>query len=582
MSDTKVQTHQLAEKRGWKVGVDFPEWGNNPLYLTTIQGGYLAKDETPTQAYRRLARTADKYQKALDIPDLEDKIFEILNKGWLIPSTPVMSNMGTERGLPISCFSGVVGDDMYDIYRKVMEMAMLSKHGGGTAYDFSKVRPIGAPIKGGLNGTSDGIIPFIKSYDSAILACKQGSMRRGAVAIYLNAAHKEYKEFLEIREPKGDVNRQCHNLHQGGVFDDEFMNEVVNTNGAKRELWKQTLMKRVKTGEPYTFFIDNANKATPQWWKDQNLKIWHSNLCTEIMLPTDENHTLVCCLSSMNLSKYDEWKDTDTVFYATIFLDAVISEFLDKASKIRGMEDAVRFAVKSRALGLGALGYHTYLQSKFIPFIGIQANSITRLIFKGMREQAERATMFMGEKLGSPEWCANTGRRNLTLLAIAPNRSSSKLAGGVSQGIEPIASNLYMDDDAKGLHIRGNVTLEAYLESINMNTIAVREQIAEDKGSIQNVKDIPEEAKEVFRTFKEINQLELVRQAAIREQYLDQGQSINLAFFQDATAKWINQVHIEAWKLGLKSLYYLRSESVLRADSKQQRDLYSECVICEG
>jgi len=602
MADSTINTHPLAEKKGWTLGVDYPEWGNNPLYLTTIQGGYLAKGETPNEAYRRLAKTAKRYSEGLDIEDLEDKLFDILNKGWLIPSTPVMSNMGTERGLPISCFSGVVGDDMYDIYRKNLEMAMLSKHGGGTAYDFSKVRPIGAPIKGGLNGTSDGIIPFIKSFDSTILACKQGSMRRGAVAIYLNAEHKEYKEFLEIREPKGDVNRQCHNLHQGGVFTDEFMNKVVNENGVERELWRNTLMKRVKTGEPYTFFIDNANKATPEWWRLHELAIKHSNLCTEIMLPTDENHTLVCCLSSMNLAKYDEWKDTDAVYLAIIFLDAVISEFLDKASKLQGMEDAVRFAEKSRALGLGALGYHTYLQSKFIPFVGIQANSLTRIIFKGIREQAEKATMYLGLKLGSPLWCEGTGRRNLTLLAIAPNRSSSKLAGmpdlkyvvyapmeytnplvgASSQGVEPVAANVYMDDDAKGLHIRRNPLLEVYLESVGLNTPRVWDAIAEDKGSVANIDELSDDAKEVFKTFKEINQLELVRQAAVREKFLDQGQSLNLAFFQDAPAKFINQVHLEAWKLGLKSLYYLRSESNLRADSKQQRDLYSECLMCEG
>lgn len=612
MSNT--QTHPLAEKKGWKVGVDLPEWGNNPLYLTTIQGGYLSGDETPTQAYKRLASTAARYQAKLGIADLEDRLFKILNEGWFIPSTPVMSNMGTQRGLPISCFSGVVGDDMYDIYRKNLEMAMLSKHGGGTAYDFSKVRPMGAPIKGGLNGTSDGIIPFIKSFDSTILACKQGSMRRGAVAVYLNAEHKEYPEFLEIREPKGDVNRQCHNLHQGGVFTDSFMMKVIASDGYERDVWKNTLKKRVKTGEPYTFFIDNANNATPQWWKDQNLKIWHSNLCTEIMLPTDEAHTLVCCLSSMNLAKYDEWKDTDTVFLAIIFLDAVISEFIEKAKAtytdedgveqrvIPGIDDAIRFAEKSRALGLGALGYHTYLQSKFIPFIGIQANSLTRIIFKGIREQADKASEFLAQKLGEPLWCKGTGQRNLTKLSIAPNRSSSKLAGmpkldfiayappkitfqlvgASSQGVEPVAANVYMDDDAKGLHIRRNPLLELYLESQGLNTPQIWDRIAEDKGSVANITELSDDAKEVFKTFKEINQLELVRQAAIREKFLDQGQSINLAFYQNAPAKFINQVHIEAWTLGLKSLYYLRSESNLRADSKQQRDLYSECLMCEG
>lgn len=579
MGNIKEQTHALAKKKGWLLGVDYPTWGNNPLYLTTIQGGYLTQDETPIEGYRRLARTAAKYLKD---DSIEPKIFDILNNGWLIPSTPVMSNMGTDRGLPISCFSGVVGDDMYDISRKCAEMSMLSKHGGGTAYDFSKVRPIGSPIKGGLNGTSDGIIPFIKGYDSFILASKQGTMRRGAVAIYLNARHDEFKSFLEIREPKGDVNRQCHNIHQGAIFDDEFMEAVVEKNGKEREIWIETIKKRVKTGEPYTMFIDNANRDLPDFWKKHNLTIKHSNLCAEIMLPTDEEHTLVCCLSSMNLLKWDEWKNTDAVYIATKFLDAVLSEFIEKAANIKGIEDALRFAEKSRALGLGALGWHSLLQSKLIPFAGIQASSLTRLVFGHIRSEAEKATLDLGALLGEPLWLEGTGRRNLTLLAIAPNRSSSKLAGGLSQGTEPIAANIYMDDDAKGTHIRKNTFLTDLLVSKGMDTSEVWDQISEDRGSVMNVKGLSKEEKEVFLTFKEINQLALVQQAGIRQKFLDQGQSINLAFFQDAPAKFINKVHIEAWEQGLKALYYLRSESNLRADSKQQRDLYSECLVCEG
>ena len=575
----KIETHPIAKKIGWKVGEDFPVEGNNALYLTTIQGEYLQKGETPNQGYQRLASTAARY---LNDASLEPKFYNILSKLWLIPSTPVCANFGNDRGLPISCFSGKVGDDMFELNRKSTEMSMLSKAGGGTAYDFSSIRPIGSPIRNGENGKSDGIIPFIKGYDSWILASKQGSLRRGAVAIYLNAEHGEFPDFLEIREPKGEVQRQCHNIHQGAIFTDEFMAKVVEKNGKERELWLSTLKKRVKTGEPYTMFIDNANKVVPEWWKTNDLKIHHSNLCSEIFLPTDENHSLVCCLSSLNLAKYDEWKDTDTVFLATLFLDAVISEFLEKAKEIKGIEDTVRFAEKSRALGLGTLGWHSHLQSKMIPFHGLEARSLTRLIFGDIRKKAEEATLWMGSKYGSPLWCEGTGRRNLTLLAIAPNRSSSKLAGGVSQGVEPLAGNVYVDDDAKGLHIRRNPYLENLLISKGKNLPEIWDQISEDKGSVQNIRSLTKEEKEVFLTFKEINQLELVRQAAVRQEYLDQGQSINLAFFQDAPAKWINQVHIEAWKLGLKALYYLRSESNLRADSKMQRDLYSECLACEG
>ncbi|AID37510.1 ribonucleoside-diphosphate reductase subunit alpha [Candidatus Walczuchella monophlebidarum] len=569
-----METHPTAKKNGWKVEKDFPVWGNNELYLTTITGGYLLKEETPFEAYKRIAKTAARIQKE---PILEKKIFDILWKGWLIPSTPVMGNFGNEKGLPISCFSSRVGDSMYDIYRKNLEMAILSKHGGGTAYDFTKVRPIGTMIKEGTLGTSDGIIPFIKSYDSTIIASKQGCTRRGAVAIYLNIEHKEYPQFLEIREPKGDVNRQCHNIHQGAVISDEFMRKVIEKNGSERELWLNTIKKRVKTGEPYLFFIDNANKNMPKNWKENDLKIWHSNLCTEIMLPTDENHTLVCCLSSLNLYKYDDWKDTDTVSYAIMFLDSVIQEFLDKSHDIHGIEDAVRFAEKSRALGLGVLGWHSYLQSKMIPFISLEANSLTRKIFGKIKEEAERTTQYMAKKYKETLWTKNTGRRNLTLTTVAPTRSSAKLAGGLSQGIEPIAANIYVDDDAKGMHIRKNVKLESLLKKKKLNTHEMWDHIAHEKGSCQKIKALTKREREVFKCFKEINQLELIRQASIRQNYIDQGQSINLAFPQNAPARFINQVHIEAWKMGLKSLYYYRSESILRAET----NLYSKCLLCE-
>jgi ribonucleoside-diphosphate reductase alpha chain len=572
------ELHDLAKKQGWSID-DIPEWGNNSLYLTTMLGGYLQNKETPKDAYNRIASTAATY---LNKPELFSKFFEILWNGWLIPSTPVMSNFGTNRGLPISCFGGYIGDSMYDIYRKNLEMAVLSKHGGGTAYDFSEIRPKGALIKDGSNGTTDGIIPFMKSFDSTIIASKQGKMRRGAVALYLSANHPEFADFLKIREPKGDINRQCHNIHMGAKFSNDFMEEVVNKNGSKRELWLEHIKTRVKTGEPYTFFTDNANANLKSTFSTYNLKVRHSQLCAEIMLPSDENHTFVCCLSSMNLYKWEEWSKTDAVYYATIFLDAVISEFLEKAKYIQGIEDSIRFAEKSRALGLGALGWASLLQKMRIPFVGIQATSLTRVIFSHLKEKSDKASMWMANEFGEPTWCKGSGYRNLTCIAVAPNRSSSKLAGGVSQGIEPFAANLYMDDDAKGAHLRRNPDLETLLDEKGLNTPQTWDIIAEDKGSVKNIDELTEEEKEIFRTFKEINQLELVRQAAVRQEYIDQGQSLNLAFFNDAPAKWINQVHIEAWKLGIKALYYLRSESNLRADSKQQRDLYSECIVCEG
>lgn len=574
-----IETHRIANEEGWELDRDYPVWGNNDLYLTTIKGGYLQPEETPKEAYTRLSKTA---AEILQDPSLERKFFEIFWNGWLIPSTPVMVNFGTQKGLPISCFSGKIDDDMYEIGRKELEMRMLSKYGGGTAYDFSSIRPLGAPIKNGILGTSDGIIPFMKSFDSTIISSKQGKTRRGAVALYLNTEHKEYEEFLKIREPKGDVNRQCHNVHQGAVITDSFMNKVASDKTSKeRQLWLDTLKTRVKTGEPYIFFIDNANRNLPLNWKENNLKIWHSNLCSEIMLPTDGQHTLVCCLSSLNLVKYDEWKDTETVFLSTLFLDAVLQDFINRSKDIKGIEDARRFAKKSRALGLGTLGWHTYLQSKNLPFISIYSNGLTKKIFSHINDESIKASEYLAIKFGEPKWCIGTGRRNLTRIAIAPNRSSAKLAGGVSQGVEPIAANIYMDDDAKGMHIRRNPILEKLLISKERNIPEVWDQIIHDKGSVVNVRCLSDDEKDVFRTFKEINQLELVKQAAIRQEYIDQGQSLNLAFRQDAPANFINKVHFEAWKSGIKALYYFRSESILRADS-QQRDLYDECILCEG
>ncbi|WP_341652482.1 ribonucleoside-diphosphate reductase subunit alpha [Blattabacterium cuenoti] len=569
-----METHPIAEKEGWKVGKDFPVWANNELYLTTIKGGYLLDRESPFEAYKRLSQNAAKILKK---PKIEGEFFNIFWRGWLIPSTPVMVNLGTKKGLPISCFSGRIGDSMYEIYRKNLEMAILSKHGGGTSYDFSLIRPIGFSIKNGTLGTSDGIIPFIKSYDSTIVASKQGKTRRGAVAIYLNIEHKEYPEFLKIREPKGDINRQCHNVHQGVIISNSFMENVLEKNGTERALWIDTLKERVQTGEPYLFFQENANKNIPENWKKHGLKIHHSNLCSEIMLPTDENHTLVCCLSSMNLYRYIEWKNTNAVFYAILFLDAVMQEFINKGKHIRGIEDAVRFAEKSRALGLGTLGWHSYLQSNMIPFISVKSKILTHNIFRYIQIESKKATKYLAKEYGESEWNIGTGRRNLTLMAMAPNRSSAKLAGGLSQGVEPLAANIYVDDDSKGMHIRKNPYLERILIKNGNNLPEVWEQIANEKGSCLGLTSLNEEQKNVFRCFKEIDQLELIKQASIRQKYIDQGQSINLSFHQNAPAKYINEVHIEAWKIGLKSLYYYRSESILRADTK--RDLYLESML---
>lgn len=568
-----MEEHNIAKEKGWKLGIDYPEWGNNKLYLQTIQGGYLVGNETPKQAYMRVAHSAATH---LNKPELADKFFNIIWKGWLGLSTPVLSNMGTKRGLPISCFGSFVEDSLYEINRKIMEIAILSKSGGGTSANFSSVRPSGSIISGG--GTSDGVIPFLKQLDSTVKASKQLPVRRGACAVYLDIEHKDYDDFLKIRKGQGDPDRQQMRLHQGAIIKDDFMNQMIAGDPEKRKLWGETLKWRIERGEPYLTFITNARNQA--WWKNKlNIPdIENCQLCAEIFLPSDKDHTYVCCLSSLNLAKWDEYKDTDTIQLSIWFLDAVIQEFIEKAKEIKGIEDAVRFAEKSRAVGLGVLGLHTHLQSKMIPLESIQARSINKIIFKKIHEQTLIATKKLAEEYGEPEWLKDTGRRNLTLEAIAPTRSNSKLCGGISQGIEPVDANIYVDNDAKGSHVRKNDLLQKLLRSIGKDSAETWNSINAAKGSVQHLDFLTDEQKQVFKTFREINQMELVQQAADRQKYIEQGQSLNLAFAYDAPAKWVNQVHIKAWELGLKSLYYYRSQSVLNASN----DLYQECISCEG
>lgn len=566
-------THEIAIKKNWTVGLDYPEWGNNELYLQTITNGYLFGDETPKQAYIRVSTKA---ALLLNRIDLKQEFFDILWKGWLCLSSPVLANFGLERGLPISCFNSYYSDDMYEINRKNLEIAMMSKNGGGTSANVSAIRPNGATISSG--GTTDGIIPFLKQLDSTIKASKQFPVRRGACAVYLDITHKDYRDFLMINEGMGDPDRFQMKLSQGAIISDDFMNSL-DTNQENKKLWIETMQRRVKRGMPYTMFKDNANNQ--KWWKGilDIPEINSSNLCNEIYLPSDKNHSFVCCLSSLNITKYEEWKNTNLVELAIYFLDAVMEEFIIKAKKIKGLDDAVRFAEKSRALGLGILGFCSFLQSKMIPFESIEANAWNKIIFKDIHEKGLIATKKLAQEYGEPEWLKGTGRRNLTLEAIAPTVSNAKLSGGLSQGIEPYESNIFTDNDSKGSYVIKNKYLEALLESKGKNTSEVWEKINEDKGSVYGLDFLTNEEKFVFKTAREINQMEIVNQAAIRQQYIEQGQSLNLFFAYDAPAKFINEVHIKAWKSGLKGLYYFRSQSALNSTIS---NVYSDCISCEG
>ena len=566
----------MTSSNRWIKGKDYPSWADSDVYKKTIQGGYLLPDETPREAYGRVAKTI---ARRLDKPEMEDKFFDYIWNGWLCLASPVLSNTGTDRGLPISCFGIDVADSIYDIGSKNLEMMLLAKHGGGVGIGINQIRPAGSNITG--NGTSDGVVPFCKVYDSTILATNQGSVRRGAASVNLNIEHGDFEDWLNIREPKGDVNRQSLNIHQCATIGDKFMRKLTSGDKVARRKWGKLLQKRKATGEPYIMFKGNVNKANPSSYKDNALKVFMTNICSEITLHTDENHSFVCCLSSLNLAKYNEWKDTNLIYDSTFFLDGVMQEFIQRAKGLKGFENAVRSAEKGRALGLGVLGWHTYLQEKGLPFEGLLAQHETRRIFSQIKIESERASMALADKYGEPLWCVGTGFRNTHLRAIAPTVSNSKLSGNISPGIEPWAANVFTEQSAKGTFIRKNPTLEKTLDKLGINTEETWSQILADGGSVQGLNALDEDTKEVFKTFKEINQLELINQAGIRQQYIDQSVSLNLAFPSQVDPKFVNRVHLEAWKKGIKTLYYTRTESVLRGDIAEKA-MDEDCLSCDG
>ena len=587
---------QIEKELNWERGIDYPEWGHTDVYLNTISRGYCLPGETPKDAYWRVSTTvANRLKK----PEMADKFMKYIWNGWLNLASPVLSNTGSERGLPISCFGVDVADSIQDIGGKNLELMLLAKHGGGVGIGHNQIRPAGANITD--NGTSDGVVPFIKMNDSTILATNQGAVRRGAASTNLSIEHGDFWEWLEIREPKGDVNRQCLNINQCVSISDKFMRNVMEGDPESRKRYAAVQRKRRQTGQPYIMYRGNVNKQNPDAYKKNGLKVFMTNICSEIVLHTDENHSFVCCLSSLNLSRYDEWKNTNLIYDATWFLDGVLEEFIQKAKYRKGFENSVRTAEKGRALGLGVLGWHTYLQQRGIAFEGLEAQYETRNIFSQIKIESEKASRDLAEEYGEPLWCRDTGFRNTHLRAVAPTVSNSKLAGGISAGIEPVPANIWTDQSAKGTFIRKNKQLEGYLDKIGHDNKKVWDKIMADGGSVQGLKflddwcflkgilmkckDVPEfhegvPFKDVFKTFKEINQLELVKQAGVRQQYVDQAVSLNLAFPKEATPKWINQVHLEAWKQGIKTLYYMRTESVLRGDIAAKA--MEDCISCDG
>ena len=570
-----------VDTTNWIKGKHYPTWMNE-ISLSMISKGYLLPDEDVFDAFKRVSRAA---AKRLKRKDLQPYFYEAMTKNWLCLASPVLSNMGPERGMPISCFGIDTDDSIEGIALANSELMRLSSQGGGVGIGVSRIRGRGKTISG--NGVSEGVVPWVKIYDSTILATNQGSVRRGAASVNLNVNHPDIEEFLMIRRPKGDVNRQCLNMHQCVVIDDEFMNKVEERDPKSLKLWGEILKTRLETGEPYIMFEDNVNNNNPEAYKKNNLHVSMTNICSEISLYTDELHSFICCLSSLNLARWEEWNEYKFENGMSLpeltcwFLEGVLQEFIDRSKNVRFMENTYRSASKGRAIGIGVLGWHTFLQEKGLPFTGLQANAYTNIMFEFIEKEALKASRAQAELYGEPEWCKGTGLRHTHHLAIAPTVSNAHISGGVSPSIEPIPANVFNLKTAKGTFIKRNPTLEKLLESKGYNIDSVWEQIAKDKGSVLGLPDyiLTDEEKEIFLTFKEINPYEIVRQNGIRQKYVDQAISLNLTFDPSDSPKYISDVHKLAWKEGIKTLYYMRSESILRGDTISRDD---SCIACEG
>lgn len=546
-----------------------PLWWVNDESEQVLNRGYLLKGETVKDAIERVATSAS---EKLNRPDLKDKFIRNIEMGWMSLSSPIWANLGTKRGLPISCFNVHIPDSVEKITGKLGEVIMQTKLGGGTSGYFGELRGRGSAVTD--NGKSSGAVSFMKLFDTAMDVVSQGGVRRGAFAAYLDVDHPDIKEFLEIK----NIGNPIQNLFNGVCIPDYWMQEMIDGDGDKREIWAKILESRQQKGLPYIFFTDNVNRNKPQVYKDKGLMINASNLCSEIALPSNEDESFVCCLASMNLELYDEWKDTDAVEVAVYLLDAVMSEFIDKTEDNFYLKKAHNFAKNHRALGLGVMGWHSYLQRNMISFESLEAKMLTTKIFKQLQEQSDKATEKLAKEYGEAPILEGYGRRNTTLMAIAPTTSSSSILGQVSPGIEPFSSNYYKAGLAKGNFIRKNKYLEILLESKGLNTEDVWRTIMLNHGSVQHLKELTQEEKDVFKTFKEISQYEIILQASIRQKYIDQAQSLNVNIPSEIPIKEVNKLFISAWELGVKTLYYQRSQSV----GKEFLTNLTTCTSCES
>jgi len=534
-----------------------------------LERGYLIEGETAEQRIRDIVDTAE---KILKIKGFADKFEGYVSKGFYSLSSPVWSNFGRKRGLPISCFGSYIADDMDSILTKVAEVGTMTKHGGGTSAYFGAIRGRGTPISSG--GESTGSVHFMEMFDKLMNVISQGNVRRGSFAAYLPIDHPDIEEFLQIRGEGNDI----QDLSIGVCISDAWMKAMTEGDKEKRKIWGLVIKKRFESGYPYLFFTDNANNQAPQVYKDKLLRINASNLCNEIMLSSSEDESFVCCLSSMNLERWEEWKDTDAVETLIYFLDAVMSEFITKTEGAKFMEAPRKFAMNQRALGLGVLGWHSLLQSKMISFESMEAKFLNNIIWKTIRTKADKATEDLAKLLGEPPLLKGYGRRNATTLAVAPTTSSAFILGQVSPSIEPENSCYYVKGLAKGKFSYKNPYLKKLLKSKEQDTDEVWKNILERGGSVQHLDFLTKEEKDVFKTFGEISQKEIIIQAAGRQKFIDQGQSLNVMVPHTAKPKEVSELLIFAWEQGIKGCYYQRSTNPSQMLSRS----IMSCQSCEA
>ena len=545
-----------------------------------LASGYLTEGVTPEG---RIWEIAERAEQILQIPGYAKKFYGYMSEGFFSLASPVWSNFGKERGLPISCFGSHIDDDMGNILYTQSEVGMMSKLGGGTSGYFGKIRHRGAPVKN--NGEASGAVHIMQLFESMVDVVSQGSVRRGRFSPYLPIDHPDIIEFLEIGTEGNPIQQLTHGVTVGN----QWMQEMIDGDVEKRTIWAKVLQRRGEMGYPYVFFSDNANNGAAEVYQEKQHRIHASNLCTEIMLPSNDSWSFVCVLSSINLLHYDKWKKTDAVETMVYFLDAVITEFLEKLESYRDssdredrqtflfMERAYNFAKENRALGLGALGWHSFLQSKRIAFDSQKAYDLNSEIFKAIKDRSYTASEALAKKFGEPKVLKGYGRRNATLNAIAPTTSSAFILGQVSQGIEPIWSNIYVKDIAKIKVTIKNQYLMDLLDEKGQNNSEVWKSIRDRDGSVQHLDFLTDDEKAVFKTYSEIDQLDIVYQAANRQNHIDQGQSVNIIVHPDMPTKEVNKIHVTAWKLGLKSLYYQHSMNAAQK-FKQKK----ECASCEA